>query len=51
MSKKCSFRLDGYKQKYNGARDIRIEETELPALEKGMVKVKVEHTGICGSDM
>lgn len=37
--------------KIYGARDIRIEEAELPSLEKGMVKVKVEYAGICGSDM
>ncbi len=37
--------------KIYGARDIRIEEIEIPVLEKGMVKVKVEYAGICGSDM
>ncbi|RJS50078.1 2,3-butanediol dehydrogenase [Bacillus sp. PK3_68] len=37
--------------KIYGARDIRVEEAELPTLEEGMVKVKVEYAGICGSDM
>ena len=37
--------------KIYGPKDIRIEEAELPSLEKGMVKVKVEYAGICGSDM
>ncbi|GIP26739.1 (R,R)-butanediol dehydrogenase [Paenibacillus sp. J23TS9] len=34
-----------------GARDIRVEEIEIPALKPGTVKVKVEFAGICGSDM
>jgi len=34
-----------------GVKDIRVEEAEIPVLEKGMVKVKVEYAGICGSDM
>lgn len=37
--------------KIYGARDIRIEEAELPELKEGMVVVKVEFAGICGSDM
>ncbi|MFJ7407610.1 MULTISPECIES: 2,3-butanediol dehydrogenase [unclassified Lysinibacillus] len=37
--------------KIYGAKDIRIEEAKLPSLEKGMVKLKVEYAGICGSDM
>jgi len=37
--------------KLYGINDIRVEEAELPALENGMVKVKVEFAGICGSDM
>lgn len=34
-----------------GARDIRVEEAELPLLEAGKVLVKVDYAGICGSDM
>lgn len=34
-----------------GAKDIQVEEIDIPELEKGMVKVKVEYAGICGSDM
>ncbi|WP_239616177.1 2,3-butanediol dehydrogenase [Cohnella mopanensis] len=37
--------------KLYGAKDIRVEEAQLPALQEGMVKVKVEFAGICGSDM
>ncbi|WP_243292962.1 2,3-butanediol dehydrogenase [Bacillus sp. FJAT-47783] len=32
-------------------RDIRVEEVEEPTVEKGKVKIKVEQTGICGSDL
>ncbi|MWV42851.1 alcohol dehydrogenase catalytic domain-containing protein [Paenibacillus sp. HJL G12] len=34
-----------------GARDIRVENIEIPELQPGTVKVKVEFAGICGSDM
>lgn len=37
--------------KYYGIQDIRVEEAQLPALEPGMVKVKVAFAGICGSDL
>lgn len=36
---------------FYGAKDIRIEETAVPSLESGMVKIKVAFAGICGSDM
>ena len=37
--------------KFYGVKDIRVEEAQLPALEPGMVKVKVAFAGICGSDL
>ncbi|WP_282941656.1 2,3-butanediol dehydrogenase [Paenibacillus sp. RC67] len=37
--------------KIYGAKDIRVEQVEIPQLEAGTVKVKVEFAGICGSDM
>lgn len=37
--------------KFYGVKDIRVEEAQLPALEAGMVKVKVAFAGICGSDL
>lgn len=37
--------------KFYGIKDIRVEEAQLPALEPGMVKVKVAFAGICGSDL
>jgi (R,R)-butanediol dehydrogenase/meso-butanediol dehydrogenase/diacetyl reductase len=35
---------------YN-VKDIRVEEVEEPKVEKGKVKIQVEWTGICGSDL
>ncbi|MFF2876391.1 2,3-butanediol dehydrogenase [Gottfriedia sp. NPDC057991] len=37
--------------KIYGKRDIRVEEVAIPELSKGMVVVKVEFAGICGSDL
>lgn len=34
-----------------GPKDIRVEQMEMPQLEAGTVKIKVEYAGICGSDM
>lgn len=34
-----------------GVRDIRIENIDEPSLVRGKVKIKVEWTGICGSDL
>lgn len=33
------------------SKDVRIEEVEEPAVQDGMVKIKVEWCGICGSDL
>lgn len=37
--------------KIYGAKNIRVEESEIPALDAGKVLVKVDYAGICGSDM
>lgn len=34
-----------------GPKDIRIEDVEIPKIEAGQVKIKVEWCGICGSDL
>lgn len=34
-----------------GTKDLRIEEVKVPEVTEGKVKVKVEWTGICGSDL
>lgn len=37
--------------RWHKARDIRIEEIDIPAVGEGQVRVKVAWTGICGSDL
>lgn len=37
--------------RWHGARDIRVENIAEPEVCKGKVKIKVEWTGICGSDL
>ncbi|GAA4857050.1 (R,R)-butanediol dehydrogenase [Paenibacillus vulneris] len=37
--------------KIYGPKDIRVEDAEIPVLEAGTAKIKVEFAGICGSDM
>lgn len=36
---------------WHGAKDVRIENIDEPSVKSGQVKVKVEWTGICGSDL
>ncbi|MEC0178262.1 2,3-butanediol dehydrogenase [Paenibacillus favisporus] len=36
---------------WHGTKDVRIENVEEPVVNPGQVKVKVEWTGICGSDL
>lgn len=37
--------------RWYGPEDVRIEEVEIPAVQEGEVKIKVEWCGICGSDL
>lgn len=37
--------------RWHGAKDIRVEDIPEPQVSKGKVKIKVEWTGICGSDL
>ncbi|MDQ0178309.1 2,3-butanediol dehydrogenase [Bacillus chungangensis] len=37
--------------RWHGAKDIRVEEIAEPVIKSGMVKIKVEWCGICGSDL
>lgn len=37
--------------RWHGAKDIRVENILEPKVSKGKVKIKVEWTGICGSDL
>lgn len=34
-----------------GAKDLRLEDADIPALQPGMVLLKVKRVGICGSDL
>jgi L-iditol 2-dehydrogenase len=36
---------------YRGARDLRVEELPLPVPERGEILVRVEASGICGTDL
>ncbi|CDR35528.1 hypothetical protein NBRC10512_006417 [Rhodotorula toruloides] len=38
-------------QVYRGTPALKLEEVEVPPLEKGEVRVKVSYCGICGSDL
>ena len=37
--------------RWHAAKDIRVEQTEIPAAGKKQVKIEVQFTGICGSDL
>ena len=37
--------------RWHGKKDIRVEEIEEPKIQPGMVKIKVQWCGICGSDL
>ena len=37
--------------RYYGAKDIRVEETLIPSVNKNQVKIEVKYVGICGSDL
>lgn len=37
--------------RWYAAKDIRVEQTEIPTPEKGQVKIAVQYAGICGSDL
>lgn len=37
--------------RWHNARDVRVEEVPEPSIKEGMVKIKVEWCGICGSDL
>ncbi len=37
--------------RWYAAKDIRVEQTEIPTPAKGQVKVAVQYAGICGSDL
>ena len=37
--------------RWYAAKDIRVEETEIPSPKKNQVKIEVKFTGICGSDL
>lgn len=37
--------------RWHAAKDIRIEETEIPTPKDNQVKIEVKFTGICGSDL
>ncbi|CAF1506320.1 unnamed protein product [Didymodactylos carnosus] len=37
--------------RWYAAKDIRVEETAIPILKKNQVKIEVQFTGICGSDL
>ena len=34
--------------RYYGAKDIRVEETLIPSVNKNQVKIEVKYVGICG---
>lgn len=36
---------------WHGAKDIRVMEVQEPVIQPGMVKIRVESCGICGSDL
>ncbi len=37
--------------RYYAAKDIRVEETSIPSVNKNQVKIEVKYVGICGSDL
>jgi (R,R)-butanediol dehydrogenase/meso-butanediol dehydrogenase/diacetyl reductase len=37
--------------RYHGKHDLRLEDIPMPAVQPGTVKIKVEWTGICGTDL
>lgn len=37
--------------RWHAAKDIRVEQTEIPVAGKKQVKIEVQFTGICGSDL
>lgn len=37
--------------RWYAAKDIRVEQTEVPTPKKGQVKIAVQYAGICGSDL
>ena len=37
--------------RYYGKKDIRVEQTCIPSLNKNQVKIEVKYVGICGSDV
>ena len=37
--------------RWHAAKDVRIEEVEVPKVEPHQVKVAVKFTGICGTDL
>jgi len=37
--------------RYYAAKDIRVEETSMPSVNKNQVKIEVKYAGICGSDL
>ncbi|MEC4117697.1 2,3-butanediol dehydrogenase [Myroides phaeus] len=37
--------------RWYAAKDIRVEQTEIPTPKKGQVKIAVQYAGICGSDL
>lgn len=37
--------------RYYAAKDIRVEETPIPLVNKNQVKIEVKYVGICGSDL
>jgi (R,R)-butanediol dehydrogenase/meso-butanediol dehydrogenase/diacetyl reductase len=37
--------------RYHAAKDIRVEETSIPSVNKNQVKIEVKYVGICGTDL
>ncbi|CAF1117142.1 unnamed protein product [Adineta steineri] len=37
--------------RYYGAKDLRVEETPIPSINKKQIKIEVKYCGICGSDL